>query len=440
MLQDFKDHLEENFPELLSHKFLIACSGGLDSVVLAHLCHQLQLNFVLAHCNFKLRGQESDNDAVFVEKLAQQLNATFFVTHFNTKAYVAKNKGSIQMAARELRYQWFHEIMANEGLKAIVTAHHADDNLETFLINLSRGSGIEGLTGMPEKTKSVYRPLLKFDRAKLLQYAENSGTLWREDASNADTKYVRNKIRHQIIPELKTLHPSFLANFKNSISYLEQTNTLVKQVICTWKSQHFVTQGNQIKIAIAALKACAPLETYLYGIFSDYGFSEWNNVKALLEGMSGKSVWSKTHRLVKDRDYLLLSEIEDIEDGLATYTIPKDAVSIKAPLKLEFSLVAERGNNEQNVIYVAKNALKYPLLIRKWNKGDYFYPIGLNGKKKLAKFFKDEKVSVLDKAAQWLLCSEDKIVWVIGRRADNRFKVVDATTEIMKITLNVCEF
>jgi len=417
MLQDFIVHIEKNFPELLKHKFLIACSGGLDSVVLAHLCQKQQMDFVLAHCNFQLRGEESDLDAEFVEKLSLKWDKKLYVTRFNTKAYVAEHKVSVQMAARELRYQWFNEIIAADGLKAILTAHHADDNLETFLINLSRGSGIEGLTGIPQKTETVYRPLLKYSRAELLKYAEKNALEWREDASNANTKYLRNNIRHQIIPKLKELHPSFLSNFKHSIAYLDQTNALAKQEIRTWKNKQFIADGNQFKISISSLKQCNPLKAYLYGLFKDYGFREWNNLKDLLEGMSGKSVVSKTHRLLKDREYLLLSEINEITGNSLSYTIEKTHKVLVKPLSIVFSKVTQRAENSEHIIYVDENALKYPLVIRKWNKGDYFYPIGLHGKKKLAKFFKDEKVSLLDKEAQ--------------------FKVVDTTTEIMKIAIRV---
>jgi tRNA(Ile)-lysidine synthase len=270
-----------------------------------------------------------------------------------------------------------------------------------------------------------------------LKYAEKNALEWREDASNANTKYLRNNIRHQIIPKLKELHPSFLSNFKHSIAYLDQTNALAKQEIRTWKNKQFIADGNQFKISISSLKQCNPLKAYLYGLFKDYGFREWNNVKDLLEGMSGKFVVSKTHRLLKDREYLLLSEINETTGNSLSYTIEKTHKVLVKPLSIVFSKVTQRAENSEHIIYVDENALKYPLVIRKWNKGDYFYPIGLHGKKKLAKFFKDEKVSLLDKEAQWLLCSEGKIVWVIGRRADNRFKVVDTTTEIMKIAIRV---
>ncbi len=437
MLQDFTDHIEKNFSELLENRFLIACSGGLDSVVLAHLCYRCQMDFVLAHCNFGLRGAASDLDEAFVKNLSVVWNKKFYVTHFNTKAYVDEKKVSVQMGARELRYQWFKKLLSEHGLKYILTAHHADDNLETFLINLSRGSGIEGLTGIPEKTDKIYRPLLKYARKDIQDYAEKNGLSWREDASNADTKYLRNNIRHQIVPALKDLHPSFLSNFKDSIAYLNQTNELAKQEIHTWKKQHFLSEGDHFKIAISALNNCHPLEAYIYGLFSDYGFREWSNVKDLLVGMSGKSVVSKTHRLLKDREYLLLSELKDATEIPSTYRIDKEQKVLEQPISLRFSTVTQREENSDTIIYVDKNTLKYPLVLRKWNKGDYFYPIGLHGKKKLAKFFKDEKVSLIAKEAQWLLCSEDKIVWVIGRRADNRFKVVDTTTEIMKIAIAV---
>lgn len=437
MLQDFRVHIENNFEELKGNKFLIACSGGLDSVVLVHLCHESNMDFVLAHCNFGLRGEASNLDEAFVKDLSIKLNKEFYVTHFNTNSYVVDNKVSVQMAARELRYNWFNEIVSENNLKAILTAHHTDDDLETFIINLSRGSGIEGLMGIPKKTETICRPLLKYSRVDLQEYAEKNSLEWREDESNVDTKYLRNKIRHQIIPNLKELHPSFLANFKNSIAYLNQTNELAKREISKWKERYFIPAGSQIKISITELKKLQPLEAYLYGLFSGYGFREWNNVQDLLDGMSGKSVVSKTHHLLKDREYVILSEKKDATEVLPIYSIEKENKTITEPIAMSFATVEERGENRDNVIYVDKKALKYPLVIRKWNNGDYFYPLGFQGKKKLAKFFKDEKVDRFSKQEQWLLCSRDKIVWIVGRRADNRFKVLEDTTEIMKIEVKL---
>ncbi len=229
MLTEFKAHIDLNFPFLLKDSLLVACSGGLDSVVLSHLCHSAGLHISLAHCNFRLRGSRKViSDEAFVKELAQQLGIDFFVTHFDTLGYVNKHRVSVQMAARELRYTWFEGLLKNKGFAKVLTAHHLDDALETFLINLSRGTGIDGLTGIPEQTETIVRPLLKFSREELLDYAKANELTWREDASNSDTKYLRNKIRAEVVPLLKDLHPSFLQNFKITTDYLSQTSAIAK--------------------------------------------------------------------------------------------------------------------------------------------------------------------------------------------------------------------
>ncbi len=437
MLSDFKAHIAQNFPSLFQNRVLIACSGGLDSVVLSHLCYHSGMDIALAHCNFRLRDADSDADEAFVQQLAKQLGAAYFVTHFDTLGYVNQHKVSVQMAARELRYAWFDGLIETNGFVKVLTAHHLDDTLETFLINLSRGTGIEGLTGIPEQTLTTARPLLKYSRAQLLAYATSNGLQWREDASNTDTKYLRNKIRLELVPKLKELHPNFLENFKKSLAYLGQSADIAKNELVRLKQVLFVQEKGLLKIPIAQLKELHPLDGYLYGLFQEYGFTEWENLGDLLDGMSGKYIDSKTHKLLKDREFLWLSPLEKEEEESGTYTISLEDKSITKPIFLEFTNVDQRNENTSAIIYVDKNALKYPLRVRKWEKGDYFYPLGLQGKKKLAKYFKDEKVPVALKNRQWLLCSGEDIVWIIGKRADERFKVQSATTAILRIEVKL---
>ncbi|MDO6808189.1 tRNA lysidine(34) synthetase TilS [Zobellia galactanivorans] len=434
MLEEFKKHIEDQFTELVDNRFLLACSGGVDSVVLLHLCARLNLDFAVAHCNFNLRGAESDADEGLVRDLAKKHKVKIYVTRFDTKSYSTQNKVSIQVAARELRYRWFSEIMDREGIKTLVTAHHADDSLETFLINLSRGTGIDGLTGIPVKSHNLSRPLLHFTTEWILSYARAESLVWREDASNADTKYLRNKIRHEIVPALKELNPAFLANFQKTQNYLSQTALVLEQHISDLKSQLFEETAGVTRISVAKLLQLKPVSTYLYLLFKPYGFTEWNDVENLLSAMSGKQIQSKDYRLVKDRDYLLLvaKEAPDVNE----YHIDEGDTVVSEPVSLKIEKVGEYVKSDLNTLYIDKKALKYPLTIRKWKKGDYFYPLGMTGKKKLSKYFKDEKVDVVSKEAQWLLCSGDAIVWVIGRRADERFKVSEHTSDIIKITLN----
>ncbi len=434
MQNEFKEHIQENFPELLQNKFLLACSGGVDSVVLTHLCAESGLDFNLAHCNFKLRGTESDKDEAFVRQLAKQLGKTVFVKQFDTKDYVARHKVSVQMAARELRYEWFNDLMAEYRLKTLVTAHHADDDLETFLINLSRGTGIKGLTGIPAKTGSISRPLLPFSRVGLAEYAKQQKIDWREDQSNAETKYLRNKIRHTIIPLLKETHPTFLDNFHTTQKNLQQISDISDIHIKQLKNRLFREEGNIIRISIAALQRLQPIKAYLYGLFNAYGFTAWNDIEHLLTAMSGKEVRSKTHRMLKDRDDLLLGPIPIPSQD--SYNIDETITEIKTPIALSIVPVDLISATAPDVLYVDKETLKYPLVLRKWEKGDYFYPLGMKGRKKLAKFFKDEKMDLISKENQWVLCSDNRIVWVVGKRADERFKITSKTKQILKISLN----
>ncbi|MGB5820533.1 MAG: tRNA lysidine(34) synthetase TilS [Saonia sp.] len=433
MVREFENHIKDRFPELYDDRFLLACSGGIDSMVLAHLCASCKLNFAIAHCNFGLRGDESDADEKFVKEFAKNLNHKFYVNHFDTDAYVRGNKVSVQMAARELRYQWFTYLMQEKGFKTLVTAHQADDNLETFLINLSRGTGIDGLIGIPERTDTIARPLLKFSREQLLKYAKAIRMDWREDSSNRDTKYLRNKIRHQLVPGLKELHPTFLDNFQRTQHYLVQTSDMVEAHVGTLKTKLFQKDGDMFTVAIASLLELHPLKAYMYALFKAYGFTEWNNILGLLSATSGKEVRSKTHRLVKDRERLLLQPL--VQYIVKTYKIEENQTTIKEPIQLTIDEIAGIGKTSEKILYADKETLKYPLTIRKWKKGDYFYPFGMKGGKKISKFFKDEKMDIIAKGEQWLLCSDDAIVWVIGKRADNRFRVTDNTKSILKFSL-----
>ncbi|WP_306770385.1 tRNA lysidine(34) synthetase TilS [Muricauda sp. TY007] len=419
-------------PFLKGKRLLVACSGGVDSVVLTHLCTAADMDIVLAHCNFTLRGDESDGDEVFVRQLGSQLGIEVFVKHFETEQYAETHRVSVQMAARELRYQWFDEVLQTKGFDYVLTAHHADDSLETFLINLSRGTGIEGLSGIPEVNEKVVRPLLPFSQNEILEYAKSKNLDWREDSSNASTKYLRNKIRHQIVPTLKELHPTFLQNFLTTQNHLQQTHHLVSNHLNELKSKLFEQRDDDIKINIATLKQLQPLNAYLYGLFKDYGFTAWDDVKDLLSAMSGKQVVSKTHQLLKDRDFLILSEIKNRANG--TYLVHVDGTPSELPIKLKLENVETLEKQGRNVVFLDKEKLNFPLVLRNWEKGDYFYPFRMQGKKKLSKFFKDEKLDVISKEKQWLLCSNNDIVWVVGKRADERFKVEDSTREIIKIT------
>lgn len=437
MLNELKNHINQNLSFLNKSRLLIAISGGLDSVVLTHLCHQLKLNIALAHCNFNLRGDESDGDEEFVLQLAEDLDLEVFIESFETEDYAKTYKLSTQMAARELRYNWFEELAEQLNFDFILTAHHADDNLETFLINLSRGTGLDGLMGIPEVNNKIVRPLLTFSREDIETYAKENKLKWREDSSNVSNKYLRNKLRHDVIPVLKEINPFLLRNFESTQNHLQDSKQIIEDTIVRiQKKAVYVDNDNVIRLSVKKLKKQSNPKAYLFELLKDFNFTEWDDVTNLLDAQSGKQVFSSTHRLLKDRDYLMLIE-NNSEETLESISISEDKKQLKTSFGTLFFNEADAIFDAQaNVIYVDKAKLKHPLILRKWEEGDFFYPSGMTGKKKLSKYFKDEKMSLIEKENIWLLCSEQDIVWVIGRRADNRFFATENTKQILKIELN----
>ncbi|MDA9087169.1 tRNA lysidine(34) synthetase TilS [Polaribacter sp.] len=440
MLQKLSHILQQNFPFLKDKKLLIAISGGIDSVVLTHLLSVLNFNISLAHCNFNLRNTASDLDTVFVKELAEKLQIKCFTTSFQTAKIAKENKESTQITARNLRYTWFQETLQAHHFDFVLTAHHADDNLETFLINLTRGSGLDGFTGIPEVNGNIIRPLLKFSRNEIESFAKENGILWREDQSNASTKYVRNKIRHKILPVLKEINPSLLETFSKTIEHLKESAQIIDDSIEKISKNVVLKENGIAKFKVDKLQQLSNPKAYLYQLLKTYNFSEFNDIYNLLSAQSGKQVFSKTHVLLKDRDVLILSKRENLsEDQKAqevTFSISKNTAKITTPVHLTLEEVTEQSIQNKNTIYVSKESLKHPLIIRKWENGDYFYPAGMQGKKKLSKYFKDEKLSLLEKQNTWLLCSaDDSIIWIIGMRKDNRFKIETKTSKTyLKIT------
>ncbi|MDO7171210.1 tRNA lysidine(34) synthetase TilS [Mariniflexile sp. AS56] len=436
MINSFQNHIDSKLSFLKSSKLLIAISGGVDSVVLTYLCHKLGLNIALAHCNFNLRGKESDGDEDFVLQLAEDLDLEVFVESFDTKDYAETNKRSIQMAARELRYNWFEALAEQLHFDYVLTAHHADDNLETFLINFTRGTGLEGLTGIPEVNGVFVRPLLPFSREIIEAYAKENKIAWVEDSGNKTTKYLRNKLRHDVIPILKEINPSLLNSFQNTMSHLQGSSDIVDDRI-----EDLIKNGiikltpTGFKLDISEIQKFHNPKAYLYRFLNGYGFTEWDDVTNLLDAQSGKQIFSKKWRLVKDRAYLLLSEIDEEEH--AEITISETDNQMKTPLgSLFFDEAAAISETTKNTIYIDSLAVTFPLTMRKWEEGDVFYPIGMQGKKKkVSKYLKDEKQSLLEKEQTYVLCSQDAIVWVVGMRADNRFRVTEGTKQILKIEL-----
>ncbi|UFH35211.1 tRNA lysidine(34) synthetase TilS [Flavobacterium acetivorans] len=435
MLVKLKKHIVENFQFLENKKLVLATSGGLDSMVMAHLFQQLGFDIALAHCNFQLRGLESFGDQTFVQEYAATNEIPLFITQFDTEAFAKDYKLSTQLAARDLRYNWFYELLETENYDYILTAHHADDNLETFLINLSRGTGLEGLVGIPEQNDKIIRPLLLFSRQEIANYAAENTIQWREDSSNASDKYLRNKIRHDLVPLFKELNPQFIASFQKTQSYLQDAQTMLEDAAIMVYQQVAKKKGDEIYFDLKQLKRLANYKSYLYQWLHEFGFSSWNDVYDLVESQSGKQVFSPDFRLLKDRDSLILSPIHS-EKEKSEYFVNKNSTEVNFPLNLSFCKVSDISLPTNTAIFVDEDQLEFPLVLKRWNQGDLFQPFGMNGKsKKVSKFFKDEKLSLIEKENSWILWSGNRIVWIVGLRQDERFRIINTTKNILKIEL-----
>ena len=435
MVTAFKKHIAAHFPALADQKILIACSGGLDSIVLLHLLQKIGLTLGVAHCNFKLRGDHSDADLSFVETIAGNLGVPVFTTVFDTKTYAKTQGVSTQVAARELRYEWFYSTARANGYDRIATGHHADDDLETFFINLSRVTGLRGLTGIVSNTEQLIRPLLPFSRAQIMQFAKKEGLFWREDSSNSTRDYLRNKLRLDVIPAFKGVNKTVLQNFKQTQQHLKESQALLEDYI-TLVTKLVVSHTDAgYEIDSKQLQALPNTNTLLFELLYPYGFTDFKAIASILESEVGKKVLSKQYVLHKDRNHLVLTTREQVVDS-RVYCIDAKQQSCTIPIKLNFTKVAQVGEHEPHSLYVDAAKLTYPLKVRAWRLDDVFHPFGMKGKKKLTKFFKDEKLSLLSKNSVWVLESGDEIVWVIGLRPDDRYKVTSATKEVLKIQWN----
>ena len=438
LIHNFKSHIEQNFPYVIKDKILVTVSGGLDSMVLTNLCLKLGFKISIAHCNFCLRDSESDLDEKFVRDFAESNSVPFFSKSFQTKLHSKRYGLSIQMAARELRYEWFSYLQLKHDFDWVFTAHHTDDNIETFIINLSRGCNIHALSGIPEKNDGIIRPLLIFNRGDLLNYAIDSKLKWREDSSNSSLDYQRNRVRHSIIPVLKEVFPNFNKNFNKTKKYISSSLDLINNHITNIEKDIIIFSSKYEKhFDVSKIKSLVSVKSYLYPLFFKYGFTDWNEIYNLLEAQSGKEIHSKTHRIIKDRKVLILVSNQIL--------LPKEQIisSLEKPIYIDHMNCLLKinkssrisNNSDDNVIYIDDTQLEYPLILRPWKNGDYFFPKGFNKRKKLSKFFKDEKLSVVDKSKLMLLCSKDKIVWILGIRQDSRFIATSKTKSISKISI-----
>lgn len=416
---------------------LLAVSGGIDSIVMAYLFYNSGFAFGIAHCNFGLRGDESDGDTAFVKKIAEEIfHVPFFYKKFNLKKSVKVNT---QIEARRLRYEWFEEIRSKNHYNYIATAHHRDDQIETFFINLLRGSGITGLAGIPEKQGHLIRPMLFATRNEIALYARKSKIPHREDSSNNTDAYLRNKIRHHLIPLLENLNPDFKNVMQRNQELLFKTDTLYKYLTNNTELLK-ANNTNGFEISIRELMQYPEPAILLYELISAFGFhtKDCEKIVRSIYGISGATYISKSHILLRDREKIILHVLtkKTTESSVAIHESQTElgtpvVMSIEKFLKTEQFKI----NKSAHVACFDFEKLTFPLIMRKWKRGDSFYPLGMRGRKKISDLFCDLKMNQFEKADCWLLCSGEDIIWVLGKRMDDRFKVTARTQMIYKIDL-----
>lgn len=423
-----KNYLNKNI------KILVAVSGGIDSMVMLNWLIKLDYNISVAHANFNLRGIESNNDEFFVKNFCLKKNIIFHLKKFNTKNYAIENKLSIQMAARILRYKWFEKLVKENNYKFVAIAHNLEDSIETFFINLFRGTGIKGLLGIIPYRGHIIRPLLNISKKEIKKYAITNKIEWRDDISNQDNRYLRNSIRNKLLPIVKEISPIFLKSFKKTINNLYDDNIIINNTLnFIIKDITIEKNKNPIfwKIDFNKLKKLTPINTIIFKIFYKYGFYNIEDIIKLFNSQSGKFLISNNYIIIKDRNCLLLSSKNYLNKNI--YII-NNLNYITNPINLFFSIYSYIDYNATFAIDYYK--IKFPLYIRTWRNGDYFYPVGINKKQKLSKYFKNEKISILDKEKYWILLNYDNnIISIIGKRLDTRFQVTYRTKKVLNIYL-----
>lgn len=421
---------------------LLAVSGGVDSVVMSTLFYQAQLSFAIAHCHFGLRGADSDQDEAFVRQLAQQYGTKLYTQSFDTLAYAHKKRLSIQMAARALRYQWFEELCVKHAIDKVATAHHSNDNLETLLLNLTRGTSIAGLHGIPPRQGKVIRPLLFADKAQLLQYAQAAQLAWREDASNAQNSYARNFVRNKVVPLLQMINPNLTATSRLTTERLGQVGAFFQEYIGAMRRQILQQHGTQYYLAIQQLQDKPWAPVVLAALLEPFGFG-FVQLKDLLRGnrQPGKWIASAQYQLYVDRaGWIITPHVQRIE-CFYTITTAADQVLVTQDHRLQLRGIPRAQYTiipDSNVAALDLALLRFPLTIRKWQPGDYFYPLGMQQRKKLSDFLVDCKVPRPLKGGIYVMLSGDALIWVMGYRIDDRFKVTATTQMVYEVRLTLC--
>jgi tRNA(Ile)-lysidine synthase len=419
---------------------LVGLSGGPDSVALLSVLQKLGYNCIAAHANFHLRSEESDRDEAFVRKICGKLSLQLHTIDFQTVEF-AKNAGvSIEMAARKLRYEWFEKLAVETNAQAIAVGHHLDDNLETILLNLIRGTGLRGLTGMPVRNGIIVRPFLGSSRTEILDYLQSEQLDFVTDSSNVSTEIMRNKIRHEVLPLFEIMNPAFREKLSETRHYLSQSDRLIANCIEKWKTKGYLVQGDQIKLDISRIESFPEPELLLFELLSPFGFNsaQITDAQGLLQSNSGKMLVSETHTLLKDRDFIILSPNSNTDKAASWLIQPNEVPQNPAGLKIN---IFERYSGfefsrDNKLIHLDADKLSFPLILRRAKPGDYFHPQGMKmQKKKLSDYMTDIKLSRLEKDDIWILGSEGNIVWLVGYRIDERFCISSETSRIAEISI-----
>ncbi|MCQ2227548.1 MAG: tRNA lysidine(34) synthetase TilS [Bacteroidales bacterium] len=420
---------------------LVAISGGADSVVLLHYLVSNGYYCIAAHCNFHLRGEESDRDEQFVRQFCDELSVPLHVAHFETKQYAENHKLSIEMAARELRYGWFFKIMEQEQLPCVAVAHHSDDAVETFLLNLVRGTGIRGLTGMKPKQGRVVRPLLGYSRQDIELYCRAHKLKYVTDSTNLSDAYTRNRLRHNVVPQLKAINPSFLSTMRGNMAHLDQIFALFDAQVKQFAKRAVVEVDGQTLIAMEHLKSLPMPEPFLFELLFVKGFNSdaiRKMARCVEEERWGRIFFSPKHRAIVDR-YNIVVTTRDKEVENREFDIERDQLEVFSPIHISLRLFEKTDDfqfsRDANWAHLNADKLYYPLTLRRWRNGDVFRPLGMKGFKKLSDFFVDQKMSRAEKENIWVLESGGEIVWIVGHRIDDRFKVVDNCKEVLEMKL-----
>jgi len=439
MVEQFLKFIHKENLFLSSQRILLAVSGGADSMLMMHFFVNSGFQVAVAHCNFALRGEESDKEEEFVLETCDSRNITCYSRRFNTEEYALQEGISIEMAARDLRYQWFNQLMDQHHFDYLATAHHQDDVIETFVINLSRGSGIKGLSGIQPKSGRIIRPMLFTNHTEIVDYCTQMGIDYRTDSSNLETIYKRNLIRHQVLPLLETVNPAFRKNTLKTIANLHETGILFQQRISEIRASVFSEDQHGAMIHIDKLLINCPLRTVLFELLRPFGFhaDQIDDIIESLNKESGRKFFSNHFRLVKDREYLLISPFKSSQEQ--TFYIDEDCNQISIPIRLTLEKMDKtadfRFSTKAHMVDIDLDQLTFPLILRHWHEGEYFQPLGMKGLKKLSDFFIDEKYSIPEKENAWILASGDHLIWIVGKRMDDRYKISPQTKKVLRLRL-----